>query len=456
MLVSQGTYGPNSTQSNSFVANALKYPEISSVVVDLFPQYSMSYFVEGTGRYSTTAEVGDRIVKWPVQGRLQRASVIDSTYGAVTVGAANAAFVIPFDPNELYLNPNDVVRLPSGQNALVLDITGANVTLKLMNSTGASVTTTNFAGSTVGRVDSAFEEGSIRGYSNQSFPDWHQNALGISRAGLDITGSALTDILWIEYNGQKLWFFEAERKFYEDIEYIKEVARWTGQGTVNALGNSTMTNLQGQFIYKGDGLLEQVSTNNIDTYGGTLTEQQITNFIAMLQLTSGMKGAEYMVWTGTAGLLAFDRAMKDYFVQQGALVFSATAGSDITLGGKFSTYHALGSKIVLAYNPIFDDPIIFGNDIINTANGAFPRQSFEMFFCNISMMGKESNLSLAVKSAGGINRSRIIKYIPGMVDPHNPSSMYAASGDDKFRVEYLSEDSIILNNPYAAGRLVYA
>jgi hypothetical protein len=435
----------------------LKFPEIRPVVNDMFPQYSLSYFLDNTSRYSTTVEVGDRIVKWALKGRRSRPSTILSTFtGSATAFLGNTSAVVDFQPGEMYLHPNDVVRFPNGTNAWVYGIAGNQVTFKLQsNSNTESVDLSAAGGQQLGVIGNMFPEGSQRGYGNQAFPDWYMNALGIYRKQLDITGDAITDILWVEFNGQKLWFFEQEQEFYRENEYEQEVDRWLAHTTVDVNGNPMQFDAQGKPVFKGDGLLRQVDANNIDTYNGVLTTARITNFIAYLQFNTGIKGATYMVWGGKAAQLAWNEAMQNFFVQPGALVWNASTGGETELGSTYSTYHVLGSKVVFAHNPIFDDTNIF-TEMVTNSFGTYPKMSYTMFFANISQYGEMSNLELAVKSAGGINRHKIIKYIPGMINPMDKSTMLAATGDDKFSVEYLSHTALVLHNPYSCGTLYHA
>ena len=66
------------------------------------------------------------------------------------------------------------------------------------------------------------------------------------------------------------------------------------------------------------------------------------------------------------------------------------------------------------------------------------------------------NIERKVKGAGGINRSMIIKYLPGMVDPFNQSQMIAVSSRDSFSMEVLSESGMVVRNPLSCGQLIFA
>jgi hypothetical protein len=185
-----------------------------------------------------------------------------------------------------------------------------------------------------------------------------------------------------------------------------------------------------------------------------LTEKRITDFLAQLQLNTGSRGQEWMVYTGTAGKVAFHEAMKDLVMPGGNLVYDAKTGGKQELGVDFTSYNAIGSKITLAHNPLFDDPNLHGGDI--DARTGFLNESFRMVFMNMGQTNGVSNVERKVKGAGGMNRSMIMKYIAGMVDPFDQKSMHAANSRDSFTCEMLSESGIIVRNPLSCGQLIKA
>lgn len=459
MLIQNGSFGTSATEANSLVSNLLKFPEISPVVLDLFPQYSLAYYLENTGKYAKEVEYGANSVSWFLQGRRSRPSIIDPAYtGSATAGANNTPFVVDFQPGELHLYPKAVVRFPGEVNAWVESISGLQVTFRLQDNTATPTTVDLSAsgGMTVGIIGNMNEEGSPRGYGNQSFPDKYTNYMGIYRQEMEITGDALTDILWIEYNGQRLWYHRQMFNWLQEIEYERELGRLYMNATMSSAGVAFQYEpVSGKPLVHGDGLLKQIGLNNVDTYNGTLSETQITNFLAALSMNTGQNNQEYLVLGGTAGILAFERAMKDYAPSFGAR-FNLSGGGEITLGGNYRSFVGFNTKLSIAHNPCFDDANIHGNDMVVNSFGVYPKESYRLLFLNIGNQGQNFNLELAVKSAGGINRGRVIKYVNGMIDPNNPGGMYASSGDDKFKIEYLSQTGLVLRNPWSCGMLVHA
>jgi hypothetical protein len=453
-----GTYGKDTIESNALSTNLLKYPEIASTLIRQFPQYSTAYFVDGFGRQAKEELIGDRQFKWFIQGRLSRPSTCTGT--STGTGVGNTQFSVEFEEN--YFNPYDVVRFASGVQAVILSeptatAGGYTFQMKLQSgsATAAIVAADVVAGLTVGKVGTAFPEKSERGYENHVYPDQYTNWMTLSRKSSSISGDAATDVLWIEHNGQRLWFFKDEVEQRDQFMYENEIADWYGTSTMDANGNPMVfDNASGLPIYAGDGLLNQIDAANVDTYSGSLSEDRITEFLTQLRMNTGMATNQWLVYTGNAGKLAFHRAMKDLVMDNGNLLYDANVGRDQEIGVNFTSYSALGDKITLVHNPIFDDPNIHGNNI-DAASG-LPKESFRMVFLNFGMQNGVSNIERKVKGAGGISRSMVTKYIPGMINPFDQKSMMAANSRDSFSYEFLRESCLVVRNPLSCGQLKFA
>jgi hypothetical protein len=453
MRFNTGTYGKDTIENNSLVTNLLKYPEISKALIRQFPQYSLTYFLEGTGRFAKEELIGDNAFKWSILGRLNRAST--ATGVQVGTGAAHATFTVEFVEN--YFNPNDVVRFKDGTQAIVLGEPvvsggGFTFTFKLQtNDPAAVLATSNTAvGETANTVGSVFEEGSDKGFENHVYPDWYVNYLTTSRKSKSITGSALTDVTWIENNGQRLWYFTDQNLVMEEYLYQLELSRWYGKSTMDINGVSQVTDTNGKPLVAGDGLLAQIDSANTDTYTGALTEDIIVDFIANLSLNSGKKNNQWMVFTGTAGKVAFHRAMRDLVFQGSSLIYDMDAGRNLELGVHYTTYNALGHRITLVHCPLFDDPNLHTD--IDAASG-YPKESYRMVFMDMGVTNGVSNVEVKVKGAGGVDRGMIVKYIPGMVNPFDQKSMVSSNSKDGFTCEILSESGLIVRNPLSCGQL---
>jgi len=457
MKFHSGTYGKETQESNALVTNLLKYPEIAKTLIRQYPQYSLNYFIDGTSRFAKEELIGENAFRWPILGRLNRPSTCT---GVITgTGVGNSTFTVEFQEN--YLNPNDVVRFSDESQAIIMGepVPSAggylfSFILQTNDPLAVIAPAAVAAGLTVNTVGTAFPEGSDRGFENHVYPDWYINHIGINRKSKSITGSALTDVTWIENNGQRVWFFTDEKLMREEFMYQKELDSWYSTSTMDANGVSTVIGTDGKPIVKGDGILRQIDAANVDTYSGQLTEKMLTDFLAQLQLNTGNTSAHWMVFTGTAGKVAFHEAMKDLVYPSGNLVYDAAVGQEVEIGVNFTSYNALGSRLTLVHNQLFDDPNLHGNNI-DPVSG-FPKESFRMVFLDMGTTDGVSNIERKVKGAAGIDRGMIIKYISGMVNPFNQSQMEAANARDAFTCEILCESGIIVRNPLSCGQLVFA
>lgn len=458
MKIYSGKYGKDSIRSNNLAENQLLFPQIASAITRQYPQYSTSYFVDGTGRFAKEDTIGNNKFQWFVLGRSNRPSTLTGTNTGN--GLALTQFSVELEEN--YLNPNDCVKFADGNKAVVMTepTVGASggylYQFKLLTADPLAFVSAAAlaAGTIVGKFSTLFGEGSKTGYENHIFPDLYTNYLGIQRKSRSITGSAMTDITWIESGGSKLWYFTDEMLCRQDFMWENEMDDWYADSTMDANGVCQVLQ-NGVPLVKGDGILKQISAANKDTYGGILTEKRISDFIAQLGLNTGMKNSHWLVYTGTAGKIAFTEAMKNFVMPAGNLIYNADTGKEMAIGADFTTYYAYGHKITLVHNPIFDDPNLHGSNI-DPISGR-PKESFRMVFLNFGQTKDGShNIERKVKGAGKVNRGMITKYITGMVNPFDQDAVLAANGDDGFEVQMLRDAGIIVRNTLCCGELSFA
>ena len=454
--ISTGTYGDSTLLENSLAQNNLLYPQISKVIIQQYPQYALNFMTEGLGKYSSEKVIGGSSFEWWIKGRLSRPMEATGSASDSGTGASKAPFTVEFKEN--FANPNDIIRFKDGQQAIVMSEPvassgGFTYTMVLQdNDSSSTLTTANTdAGVKAGIIGNAHPEASEKGYGNLTFPSKFRNYLSTTRQAGEISGDAATSVTWVEIDGQRVWYFSAEADIREKFMYELELQRWYNKINVDANGAAQVYQ-SGKPVITGDGLLSQIDSGNIGSYSSTLTEKQITNFLADLRYINGATDASYTVFTGTAGLREFQQAMKDYYIANGALIYDADAGQDVPLGSNFTQYYAMGIKMTLVHTPMFDDPNIHHN----LAPDGLPKESYKMVFINSSTLPEGvSNMEVIVKGEGSINRGFVHKYIMGMVDPFDPNSVKAATSKDSFKCEYLSQSGIILRNPKSCGILEY-
>ena len=323
----------------------------------------------------------------------------------------------------------------------------------------------------IASIGSAFPNGSNGSDvgENYAYPSTYKNYLTTMRKKCSVTGKDMTDVTWIENNGHRLWYFSKEQMMMDEYMYQQELQRWYGRSSVtdttvprpgaitsSALGTS---GTQASSIVTGDGLLAQIDSSNQASYTlGALTEDIITEFLAKLSLNAtNAEGNEWVVFTGTEGRLAFHKAMKDLLIApSGSFTGGSMSGvsGDVSLGGNFVSYEALGNKLTMAYCPVFDDSNVHSSTSGTNAFGDNRlKESAKMVFLDFGKTSGVSNIELITKGAEGANRSFTKKYVAGMINPYDQKSMMAANADDKFECHVMSESGIIVRNPLSCGIL---
>jgi hypothetical protein len=467
----------HNTADNSLVANLLKYPEIAKKVIELYPRYTTTYLLEKLGFGASEKVLGDNSFEWKSMGRYRQQQTLQADYtegSAVTVGDSVTITIHDTDAKVCMINANDIIRLANGARLHVTSLaSGTNLqTLTCVALDGYAAGTVS-ANSIVGVIGNAFVEGSEGGSVGEgyAYPETRKNYVTISRKKLVIDARDLTDVTWVEHNGHRVWFFTKEQQTDAQFMYDLEVMRWFGKasfsGDISTPGGAQSSAVAG-VPTMGDGILEQIKGANTLTYGSSgddaeLTEDMLLEFIGNLSLNSqSPTGNEWVVFGGTQAKIQWHKAMKDLLVTSGAgaaSVFVDKAGQDVAVGSNFSTYYALGNKITFAHCPVFDDPNLAtapgyaNNAEVGTAFKGAGSLSGLMVFLDMGTSNGVANIELISKGAEGTNRNWVKKYVPGMINPYDPKSMLAASGDDKFECHWLTQSGIIVRNPLTCGIL---
>jgi len=484
MKTTSATFGLDTQMSNSLVDAMLKYPEISSTLIEQYPRYALTYLLERTGRFANVKILGDKSFEWKVLGRTSQAVKTPESHNksASANYATYAAATDTIGVDNQYLSKHDVIRVGSDVGQIIavqstagtddgVDVLKPTATQSINSATGyiykvywpkghAAIA----ADVPVARIGSAFGEASkgIHVSEHTTYPETHKNWLTLNRRKLSISGSALTDVTWLENNGSKLWYFTAEKLFTDEFMYQLEMQRWFGVANVSSASDYPGdSGTVGGGNLMGDGILAQIDGANKGTYdvSAGLTEDKLAQFIAELSRNAkSPEGNEWVVFTGTEGRYQFHKAMKDISVGEsdatGGSMQSMKTGSDVSLGVNYVSYNVLGNKMTVAYCPVFDDVNAFGNDAkgsyVTSGTGTM---SGTMVFLDFSSVDGVPNIQLVAKGHDGHNRNYIKKYIPGMVNPYDQNSMLAANGDDSFTCQIMSESAVIVRNPLSCGVL---
>ena len=470
LKVNSGTYGKDTTDETALVTNLLKYPEIGKKLIQLYPRYTLTYLLEYAGRQAAEKVIGDHAFEWKVQGRYSKPGILNAAPSDIAAGATGSVVlkhVVASDQYATLWNANDIIRFSDGTTAMVVETTGSGTTRTITVRAIDAITGANHAADdTVGRIGNAFNQGSLASEvgQNYSYPDTYKNWLTLSRKKCKIMGTDLTDVSWVENNGSRLWFFTKEQQMSDQFMYEMELMRWYGKKSFDGSGadgypgdTGIDDDIRAGLPIIGDGVIAQIDSANTATYtAGALTEEKITEFIGTLSLSSMQaEGNVWVVFAGTQARIDFHKAMKELLVapsgsMTGGSFLDVQEGKNISLGGNFTEYNALGNKIVLAHCPVFDDNTLH-NAVSSTFNSK--NESGRMVFMDFGSSNGVSNVELISKGAEGYNRNFVKKYVPGMVNPFDYNSMISATGDDSFECHVLSESGIIVRNPLSCGML---
>ena len=470
MKVYNAKYDPAyNTADNSLVQNMLKYPEIAKKIIELYPRYSMTYLLERLGFGASEKIIGSSSFEWKIMQRYKAPAVLETALSANrAVGDTSTLSIRSTADDDEYcmLAVNDVVRFECGATALVTAVgtieTAGNTDVTVKHIDAFDFSATNAAAAeVVAVIGSAYGQGSLgdevgEGYA---YPETHRNHLTLSRRKCKINGIDLHDVTWVEHNGHRLWYFTKEQQMTDQFMYELELNRWFGKRSI-AAGDIGYPGDAGSAAsglpIMGDGILAQIaSSNQLSTAGIGITEGELLKFIGHLSLNSlRATGNEYVVFTGMQGMIQFQQAMQAHLATMGsaANLIASKTGEGVSVGSNFTSYSALGNNIKLVHNPCFDDPNVASMTSGISASGFNTAQlSGLMVFMDMSVQDGVANVELIAKGAEGYNRNYVKKYVPGMINPNDPSSLMAANGNDTFECHILSESGIIIRNPQSCG-----
>ena len=469
-IIGTGTYDANrTTMTNSLAAAMLTRPEISNNVVNLFEsQFSaFSSFLARKGltkkgAYPDMASpdfrvIGNRKFMWAVKGYPFRKGKILANDG--TTGANGASITLTLNSN--YFSPYDNLEL--GDRRTILQVMdeypvesatipgGYEYIVKVANNDGAAVLASLIAvGAEVGFSHTAFPELSETGYEKNTYPEWHTNYMTIQRMQYSISGSAQNTVLWVEHNGQKLWFRIQEMEMMRRWAYARENQLIFGRATIDANEKTYIRDIKGREIVQGDGLLAQGDASLKVQYN-RLTIKVLESLMANMQLLSNGDGVtELFLMGGQALIWDFQRLMRDTFKYnpQPLFVSGADKGSGVKVN--FNSYEMGGVKIITAWNKGFDAAWRPSEKDIYGTN----KESYRGIFVSLgNTIAGDPNVELVTLGNGGNKRSFIKKTIDGMASPAKGGKEFASTSMDGYQVQILSETGICMKNPFGVAEV---
>lgn len=401
--------------------------------------------------------------------------VVESATNVAKPGLGNTQFHVILE-NELF-NPTDILVTDSGEQVYVLSKQGAGngvkYTMKLNNPDPRAFLDPSDlqVGARFSKDYSAVAEGSRRGGgSSFGLPMRLQNRMTILRKDYSITRTAATQAVVITFEDtekpgvmSRLWIRDMEWKHLmawgQEVERMLMYGRYSDQiqGYVTDEGGSQLP------VYQGAGLREQISPAHQRAYT-YLTYKQLEDFLLDMSFSNQEYGGatDYLAMTGSMGMIELDRAIGEYMREHNITVtnagtFITGTGAELTLTGHFKRIEFL-NDINLTFKRIKLYDSAFRNRKKHPVSGK-PLESYRITIIRTQTADGKPNV-VKVSKGGSEN---LMWYTRGSIGPDSPLTgsgntgmQMGASGFDGYKVHYLTETSLKLNDPTCCGELIHS
>ena len=286
-----------------------------------------------------------------------------------------------------------------------------------------------------------------------------RNHLTTMRLKYDITGSAYATVMVIEMRDPltkkrtKYWADYQEwlalRKWYKMIDYQLVYEQYASNADSSAMIKGT----NGRPVYRGAGLLQQISPSN-RRYYTKLTAELLEDFLFDLSYNIlGQGERKFVALTGEMGMKELDRVLREKAsgYQLVDTHFVSGSGQELTLQGQFTTYKMLnGIELTLKHFPLYDNT--YHNRQLHPVSGK-PVESYRMTFIDFGMRDGESNVMKVARTG----REMVMWHTGGSVSPAGFSksiSTLRSDGRDGYTVHFLGEMGIMMKDPTTSGELI--
>ena len=484
--VREGKFTDTCVTEADLIANQALYPAIRKMIEHVDQRALSTLLVSGSvgpyglGNVDTKVQtlvvdrgtdIGSNAYRFDVLGRIQKASIINSQIGST---GPDGTFQLSMQDN--YIVPGmNVLFNGQGFQARCMQLptgTAGNYIYTFQSPDGVLFSfSTHVAGQ--GSVKTCFGgytsygEGSLRGYGRSQFPDQFINHTTIQRKTVKITGSAASDVLWLDYTnmgGEQVtgWMYEQIQQGLAQMTIEDEFAKWFGVSDMKNTDGTLLTQPRltdtetGYPITSGDGVLEQIAGGN-ELYGsginGEATEDDFTDMMKKLEKKSnGATGLQWVVVTGTDGYANAQDKMINLAGNQNINVTQIVnqsdkpGGAEVSIGFNYTKFNINGNTIWFIKLPLFDDDQRF------TERGTDGNllQSSMYVFLNIGQSDtglKAKNMEILAKGANGVSRGNVTAKFNGMSGgPGTP-----ISEEDSLKYAILKEDMIMVYNTSSCG-----
>lgn len=486
-VIKSGTYSNSTcTTEQDLMMNAIKKPFIQDWL-DFVDQRKLMtlltsgvfqpYGVKDSNTVRTempviedSKKVSDNAYRFNIIGSINQPSEILSQYGATS---SDGTFQLYLKDNLLFEGMNALFHAGDFQARVMSNPTGGAgnflYTFKTMDGRLFDWTT-NVAGQSGAHtcigVYTSYGEGSMRGYGRNVYPDTFIVHTTIQRGESAITGDAGSDVRWYQYQGMNGtadtgWMWEEVYQERARLSGQNEYMKWFG---VSSMKNSDGTvksvaplDNYGMPIVTGDGVVPQIDGGNASVASGSDGMPTLDDFGDMVQsiVQSGNEynGRNIVCVTGTDGYRHIQTIAPLLLAGQSTTIFmdkdnpiEKTGGAVISAGYEFKKLNFFGNSIHFIMHPMLDDTQKF------TAYNSYGRliSASTYYFLTLQETGATAkNIEIYAKGKEGIDRSNIMKFLPGMTGRSGDS----ISTQDMDKYSFLKQDLIVVRRSKVCGIL---
>lgn len=472
LQISKGNWHSGLTQATHLHSFFLTKPALASAVVTLVYnkvngyKNALSTLTTGLGR---SKELNGIQYRWPLMGDSQKAVAVTRAFtdGGSTPGIAGSQFRVGFA--EKWFAFGDVLKPDSATNIVARVMSepfqeGSDYIYNLQLVTNDPTLYLDPTLIAVGKEFSkeynvvSHDHSRTSGETTYATPFWMENYMTTFRKKYSITGAAHSQVLEIALvdpeSGKTTttWVKYAEWVFWMQWMDELELAFIYGQLNVKADGTTDMKDINGNPIYTGAGVEQQIAPAN-KRYYTRLTERTIRSFMNDLSFGGNDPGPKkYVALCGRGFMDLFDQAMKvsasNYTLVDSK--FITGSGSEMTFGGQFKTYIGLnGDEITLKEIPAYNS--ILRNRALHPDTG-LPIESYKATFLNFKIgTDGESNVIKVYNK----DREMVSSYIEGLYGPFGPKrNGTSASAVDGYDFHVMSECGIMIKDPTNCGQMI--
>lgn len=252
---------------------------------------------------------------------------------------------------------------------------------------------------------------------------------------------------WIRYAESIYW-----KQWYKEWETLF----WYSKHT------NSVKNADGRPVFQGSGVQEQLEESTREQFS-VLSATFFEEFLMDVLYAKTSPGQTKIIegYTGTVGLLNFNRVMTDLMSKRGWVMTNNSYNPVQSVSSEFhSNAYSVGAQIVeyrmsnniilrMKHNPIYDDKMI--NPDINPLTG-YPTEAERYTFLSVTGSNGDNNNIRLVKKRGAFRN----QYIMGLATPWGANTgNHAASHPGDF-YEFHAQDvqGVKIEDPTACGELL--